>query len=110
MKSLTREWTEKAEGDFDDLDEVRKIVLDGLTGYSAKVYLFGSQATGTAKPTSDIDVAIWPIKPLPERVFANIRETLEASNVLCPVDLINASTGDDYLRKRVLREGILWRE
>lgn len=110
MKSLTREWAEKTEGDFDDLAEVRKIVLDGLVGYSAKVYLFGSQATGTAKSTSDIDIAIWPLGPVPEQVFANISQALEESAVLRPVELVDTLTADDALRERVLREGILWRE
>jgi len=94
----------------DDLAEVRKIVLDGLAGYSAKIYLFGSQATGTAKPSSDIDVAIWPLESMPERVFANIRQTLDKSDVHCPVDLVKVPKTDAALCERVLREGILWRE
>ena len=94
----------------DDLLEVKEIVLSGLEKYSVKVYLFGSQATGTAKPTSDIDIAIWPLSPVPEQVFAIISQALKESAVLRPVELVDTSTGDDALRERVLREGILWRE
>jgi len=94
----------------DDLVKVKEIVLSGLEEYSVKVYLFGSQATGTAKPTSDIDIAIWPLTPVPEQVFINISQALEKSAVLLPVELVDTSTGDNTLRERVLREGILWRE
>ena len=41
-----------------DLKLVRQLVLGGLGDYPARVYLFGSRATGHARPASDIDVAV----------------------------------------------------
>lgn len=70
-----------------DLETVRKIVLKHLKGYRAKVYLVGSQATGEARPKSDIDVAVLPLQPLPDLLFFNIRESLEESDVVRNVDL-----------------------
>jgi predicted nucleotidyltransferase len=93
-----------------DLDTVRKIVLDQLKGYRAKVYLFGSQATGQARLHSDIDVAILPLEPLPSLTFSNIRETLEESRVIRTVDVVDLSEADEKLRQRVLKEGVLWKE
>jgi len=93
-----------------DLETTRKIVLKHLKGYRAKVYLFGSQATGKAYRYSDIDVAILPLQKLPELTFFNIREALEESDVIRNVDVVNLSEADEKLRKRVEKEGVLWKE
>ena len=93
-----------------DLEFVRKTVLEHLRGYHARVYLFGSQATGKAYRFSDIDVAILPIQPLPASLFFNIRDVLEESDVIRSVDIVNLEEVDEAFRQRVLKEGILWSE
>jgi predicted nucleotidyltransferase len=92
-----------------DFETTRKIILKHLKGYRAKVYLFGSQATGQAYRHSDIDVAILPLQPLPELTFFNIRESLEESDVIRNVDVVDLSEADEKLRKRIEKEGILWK-
>ncbi len=84
--------------------------MDALKGHRAKVWLFGSQATGQARRYSDIDVAILPLEPLPALTFSNIREALEESNILRTVDVVDLSDADEALRQRVLKEGVLWKE
>jgi predicted nucleotidyltransferase len=91
-----------------DLDEVRRIVLEGLGRYRARTYLIGSHATGNATRTSDIDVAVLPLEPIPRHVFSEIREALGESLVIYPVDLIDLSEVPDDFRRRVLREGVPW--
>ena len=91
-----------------DLALARKIVLEGLREYSARVYLFGSRATGRAARTSDIDIAVLPEAPLPEGVLADIREQLEESTIIYTVDLVNLETAEKALRERALKEGIEW--
>lgn len=93
-----------------DLEAVRKIVLKNLKGYRAKVFLFGSQATGEAYRYSDIDVAILPLEPLPDLTFFNIREALQESNVIRTVDVVNMLEIDEKFRQRVIKEGIVWSE
>ncbi|MDI6770750.1 MAG: nucleotidyltransferase domain-containing protein [Anaerolineales bacterium] len=93
-----------------DLEAVRKIVLKNLKGYRAKVFLFGSQAVGKTRPTSDIDVAVLPLQPLPELIFFNIRESLEESDVVRNVDVVDLSKTDEKFRQRVMKEGVLWKE
>jgi len=93
-----------------DLETTRKIVLKHLKGYRAKVYLFGSQATGKAYRYSDIDVAVLPLQKLPELTFFNIRAALEESDVIHNVDVVDLSEADEKLRKRVEKEGVLWKE
>ena len=91
-----------------DLQEVRRIVNAGLRGHPARVYLFGSWAKGCPSRTSDIDVAVLPLAPLPEGLLSEIRETLEDSLVVYPVDLVDLSEAPLGFRDRVLREGVLW--
>jgi predicted nucleotidyltransferase len=91
-----------------DLDEVRRIVLEGLRGIPARVYLFGSWATGQNCRTSDIDVAVLPENPLPQGLLGDIREALEESLVVYEVDLVDLSDAAPSFRERVLKEGISW--
>lgn len=93
-----------------ELELVRKTVLENLRGYRARVYLFGSQATGRARLHSDIDIAILPLQPIPSLTLFKIRETLEESNVVRHVDVVDLSETDEAFRQRVEKEGILWKE
>ena len=94
----------------DDLKLVRQLVLSGLGGAPARVYLFGSRATGHARPASDIDVAVWPLAELPVGTLSLIREALEESLIPFTVDLVDLRDTDEAFRKRVLKEGIVWHE
>jgi len=94
--------------DSPDLTEVRRIVLRGLAGRRARVYLFGSWARGEESRVSDIDVAILPEESLPAGLLPEIQEALEESASLYPVDLVDLTTASASFRDRVLAEGLLW--
>jgi hypothetical protein len=91
-----------------DIEEVRRIVLEGLGTHRARVWLFGSRAGRLGGRSSDIDVAILPLEPLPAGTLARIEETLENSRVLYPVELVDLSSAEPALRERVERQGIPW--
>jgi predicted nucleotidyltransferase len=93
-----------------DLETVKIIVLGQLKAYKAKVYLFGSQATGKARLYSDIDIAILPLQPLPILALSEIREKLEESDIVRQVDVLDLTETDDIFRRRVEKEGVLWKE
>lgn len=93
-----------------DLRTTRKIVLDHLRGKDAKVYLFGSHATGKARKHSDIDVAVLPLRRLSSMLLTEIREKLEESDVVRTVEIVDLSQTDAAFRRRVLKEGIPWKE
>ncbi len=93
-----------------DLETARKIVLENLTDYRVKVWLFGSQATGSARLYSDIDIAILPLQPLPVRTLSDVRELLEESDIVRNVDVVDLSETDESFLQRVESEGILWKE
>lgn len=94
----------------EDLEIVKEIILSGLDNFKAKVYLFGSFATGKAGRTSDIDVAVLPLESLPVDLLSEIRDKLEESNALYPVDLVDLLESDASFKERVIKEGIIWKE
>ncbi len=90
------------------LDRIKEIVLDGLSGYSVTVYLFGSRARGPARRASDVDIAVEAHEPLPPRVLAHLRDSLEESTVPYRVDILDLALAGDALRERVKRDGVVW--
>lgn len=90
------------------LAEAKRIILSKLERHPAAVFLYGSRAKGTARRTSDIDIAILPQTPLPAWVLSEIREALEESHIPYQVDLMDLSTADPSFRERILQEGISW--
>jgi predicted nucleotidyltransferase len=93
-----------------DLAHARSLVLDGLGGYAAQVFHFGSFARGTGGPGSDIDIGVLPLEPIPADVLSGLRSRLEDSRLLYPVELIDLSEADSAFRDRVVREGVRWDE
>lgn len=92
-----------------DLEQVRRIVLEYLQPWRVKVWLFGSRARGDATAASDIDIALLPQQPMPVDWMAGLRERLEESTVICDVDLVDLRAADPALRQMVEREGVPWR-
>ena len=94
--------------DSSALEELKKIVLLSLRGTKARVYLFGSQARGTAGMSSDIDIAIdGSAEDMPYRISC-LRETLEESSFPWRVDVVDMHRTAANLRKGIEQEGILW--
>lgn len=91
------------------LDTVRQIVLDGLAGYDAGVWLIGSFARGQPDRASDIDVAVEPRDRLPASLLAHIEERLADSTVPYFVELVNLADTDPRFRDAAKREGVPWR-
>ncbi|WKT84706.1 MULTISPECIES: nucleotidyltransferase family protein [unclassified Thermosynechococcus] len=92
----------------EDLRELKKILEDFFTGLPVKVYLFGSAARGALRQSSDLDVGILPLAPLPVGLLSELREHLEMSNLIYPVDVVDLSEVSADFRSRVIAEGIEW--
>lgn len=91
------------------LREVRAIVLRGLEGWPAKVWLFGSFARGEERTASDIDIAVEPGPEMPPSALSAIEEALEESTIPYFVDLVDLRAADEGLRAKVRAEGVPWR-
>jgi predicted nucleotidyltransferase len=87
------------------LERVREITLQVLGDLDVRVYLFGSSVTGRLRQSSDIDVAIDPVRALPSALLAELRERLEESAIPYDVDIVDLSAASPEIRSRVEREG-----
>jgi predicted nucleotidyltransferase len=68
--------------------------------------LFGSQARGTARPDSDVDIAISPHEPLSTAEEADLAVALERV-AGTPVDLVVIDRARPALRWRIARDGVV---
>ncbi len=92
------------------LKQTRKIILSHLKDYRFRLFLFGSQSTERAGRTSDIDVGILPMAPLPRGLLSKIREELEESHIPYPVDLVDLSKSNPTFLQHVTQEGVIWND
>lgn len=68
------------------LDAVQSIMHRRLPG--REVRAFGSRASGTAKPHSDLDLVIMGDDPLPVLALAELRDDLDDSDLPFRVDVL----------------------
>lgn len=72
----------------DELAEVRAILAAHLPA-GTTVRVFGSRASGTPKPWSDLDLAVEGDSPLPLSVMAQLVEAFDESALPWKVDLVD---------------------
>ena len=76
----------------------------------AKIYLFGSWATGKNKPFSDIDIAIDIGEKIPLREMSRMAITIDNLDLHNMVDIIDINNISDEFKENILRERIVWKE
>jgi uncharacterized protein len=69
-----------------------------------KAWVFGSRATGRARPYSDLDILISSAAPLDWRARADLQDAFEASNLPFRVDVVEEARLAPSLAPRVLAE------
>ena len=73
-----------------------------------RVVLFGSRARGTARPASDVDLALYG-KDLTLADLAALQAELEETDIPQRIDLVLAEAIDNpSLRDRIETEGVEW--
>lgn len=76
----------------------------------AKVFVFGSRATGAATPRSDLDLALLAPQALPlERIY-QLKNTFMNSNIPHRIDVVDMNALDAGFRKLVEAEAVLLTE
>jgi predicted nucleotidyltransferase len=88
--------------DMDDnalIERIRKSVPSLIA-----LYRFGSQAKGTARPDSDIDLAVLARDPIPNIRRFDISQEL-ATQLHRDVDLVDLRTASTVMRMQVLSTG-----
>jgi uncharacterized protein len=75
----------------------------------AKIYLFGSWATGKNKPYSDIDLAIDIGEKIDLHEMDRIEKTIENLDIPNEVDVIDLQNIPSDFKKRILAERVVWK-
>ncbi len=91
-----------------DLSVLRRLVCARLYGRRVRVFLFGSCARGEAATTSDVDLAVLPLEPLPPGLLSSLREEIEDSGCVRRVDVVDLAIAPESLRREVERGGVEW--
>ncbi|MFN3628707.1 MAG: nucleotidyltransferase family protein [Casimicrobiaceae bacterium] len=87
----------------------RQTVLAVLSRHlppGVRVRVFGSRATGQARPFSDLDLMIIAEQPLSLDLRAELSEAFEVSSLPFRVDLVEAMDMPEAIRRRALAESI----
>jgi len=85
-----------------------RIIRDILQAHvpNHPVWAFGSRVKGTARPYSDLDLAIITEHPLPLDVSAALREALSESDLPWTVDLVDWATTSASFRRIIEGEHV----
>ena len=81
---------------------IRKSVQKFLDIESYTLFIFGSEATGTADRRSDIDIGIVGPEPVSGAVMQQIRQDLETLRTLRPFDVVDFSRVDESFKAEAL--------
>lgn len=76
---------------------------------ASKIYLFGSQARGDFRVSSDIDIAIDNGAKISLEMIARANNIIEALNIPKKVDLVDFHRVPEAMQKAILRDGIIWK-
>jgi len=74
------------------------------------VWAFGSRAKWTAKPHSDLDLAVITEKPLPLSVSASLSDDFSESNLPWKVDVVDWATTSASFREIIARDKVILQE
>ncbi len=88
----------------DQLREVRAILAARLPGREVRV--FGSRATGCAKPHSDLDLAVMGEEPITALAHAELVADFEESDLPFRVDVLAWRDAPAVLRAAIARAGL----
>lgn len=88
----------------EQLAVVQRVLRQVLPG--AQVAVFGSRATGRARPFSDLDLLVSDPPRLTWAQRADLRDAFEASHLPFGVDVVELDGLADGMRQRVLAEAL----
>lgn len=75
----------------------------------AKIYLYGSFATGKARPYSDIDIALDAGTRMDQRRLSEARSMLQESSIPYSIDLVDVHAISPDMRQFISQEWIVWK-
>jgi predicted nucleotidyltransferase len=88
-----------------DWQETQRVLSQELP--NAEVWAFGSRARRTAKPYSDLDLAIVHAHPLSLAAMATLQHAFEASDMTIHVDIVDWASASDAFRKIIAHDKVV---
>lgn len=76
----------------------------------AKIYLFGSRATGKNQPLSDIDIAIDAGKQLPIEDIDEANAIMVELNIPYKVDIVDFHHIPSTMQDLIKKEKVIWKQ
>lgn len=92
-------------------NEYKNLLLCIIHKYlpESKVYLFGSQATGKATDSSDIDIALDSGKAIDYTIILSILAEIDETIIPMKVDVVDLHGVQESFRQVIMNEGVLWK-
>lgn len=87
------------------LQLVRQILREHVPQYT--VWAFGSRAKHTARPHSDLDLAIITDQPLPLSLLAALAEAFSESDLPYKVDIVDWAVTADSFKKIIAQDRVV---
>ena len=88
-----------------DWRETQRVLATEVPGL--EIWAFGSRARRTAKPYSDLDLAVIRATPLSLEQLAALNHAFEASDMTIRVDVVDWAATSDAFRQVIAREKVV---
>lgn len=90
---------------------LKEKILEVFGHTRAKIFLFGSRATGQARRGSDADIGI---ESMDAETFRKLKIQFDAfwedSNIPFRVELVHFDTAGEEFKKQALKDRVIWKE
>jgi predicted nucleotidyltransferase len=94
---------------IDEKSKQKTIALISALIPDAKIYLFGSRATGRAIQGSDVDIALDTGKPLVRADVGEVRDVLNETYMPYKFDVVDMHSVSLEMQKMIIKERIIWK-
>lgn len=90
-----------------DLSDAQRAIVERIFAFylpACRVYVFGSRATGKARTTSDLDLAVDAGTPIEAARLEQVRDALSLSDLPMFVDVIDLQVVDPSFAQHITAE------
>lgn len=87
---------------------LKEIILSIVDAEKVMVFMFGSRVSDKHVSRSDVDVGLLAEEKLPERLFHQIRNTIDSSIIPWEVDIVDFTRADPSFKHEALKEIVIW--
>jgi hypothetical protein len=94
----------------DNIQILKKNVLELLKDEDVKIILFGSRARKEDVVCSDVDIGLIPKGELDKKKVTLLREMIENLNIPYRVDVVDFSNVSEEFKKEAMSEIEVWRD